>query len=200
MMSSLTSFRLLFALMLYGVAVLVIALTALTFHVWEAFLGDAVFPADCGLVFGAAVHRSDDPGPGIMRRTTTAARLVREGNVERLILSGGRGTTSVESEAAVMRGVAMRKGIDPEVITLEEESTSTWENLVHSRPLVADCVSIVGISDRYHLARIQYLAARQGWGTLPVYPADTPPDDLFLWKSVIREVFAMFYSMIIIPE
>jgi len=98
-----------------------------------------------------------------------------------------------------MRGVAMRAGIDPDAITLEEDSTSTWENLVYARPLISDCASIVGISDRYHLARIQYLAVRQGWGNLPVLPADTSPNDLFVVKSVIREVLALFYYMVITP-
>ena len=59
------------------------------------------------------------------------------------------------------------QGVDPDRITLEEEATSTWENLVYARPLVSDCSSIVGISDRYHLARIQYLAELQDWGSYP---------------------------------
>lgn len=187
--------RLLLPLAIYAGAAFLVPLVALTFRVWEAFPGDAAFPVECGLVFGAAVHRIDDPGPGIMRRTATAARLVHEGNIERLIFTGGRGAASNESEAAVMRGVAMRKGVDPDVITLEEQATSTWENLVYARPLVADCSSIVGISDRYHLARIRYLAELQGWGELPVYPADNPPNDAFTIRSVAREVVAMLYYM-----
>ncbi|MEK7563677.1 MAG: YdcF family protein [Patescibacteria group bacterium] len=190
-------FRLVLTLFFYGFVVLFLATTALTFRVWEAFPGDAVFPAECGLVFGAAVHRTDDPGPGITRRTSTAARLVHEGMVDRLIFTGGRGAASNESEAAVMRAVAMRRGVDPDRITLEEEATSTWENLVYARPLVSDCSSIVGISDRYHLARIQYLAELQDWGELPVYPADNPPNDAFTIRSVMREVAAMLYYMLI---
>lgn len=189
--------RPLLTLSFYAGIALFLATAALTFRVWEAFPGDAVFPAECGLVFGAAVHRTDDPGPGITRRTSTAARLVHEGMVDRLIFTGGRGAASNESEAAVMRGVAMRRGVDPDRIMLEEQATSTWENLVYARPLVSDCASIVGISDRYHLARIQYLAALQGWGELRVYPADNPPNDAFTIRSVAREVVAMLYYMLI---
>ncbi|TSC98140.1 MAG: Uncharacterized protein Greene101449_996 [Candidatus Peregrinibacteria bacterium Greene1014_49] len=98
-----------------------------------------------------------------------------------------------------MRSVAMRNGIDPDIIALEEESTSTWENLVYSRPLIKECASIVGISDRYHLARIQYLAEIQGWGNLPVYPADNPPNDAFTLRSMLREVAAMLYYMLVSP-
>ncbi|OGJ59507.1 hypothetical protein A2881_01485 [Candidatus Peribacteria bacterium RIFCSPHIGHO2_01_FULL_55_13] len=191
--------RLFFTACLYGGLALAIAILALTARILIAFEGDAFLPVECGLVFGAAVHRTDDPGPGITRRTSTAARLVHEGMVDRLIFTGGRGAASNESEAAVMRGVAMRRGVDPAIITLEEEATSTWENLVYARPLVADCASIVGISDHYHLARIQYLAQLQGWGKLPVYPADTPPNDAFTIRSVAREVAAMLYYMVVAP-
>lgn len=189
--------RLVLSVVLYLGLALAIATFSLTARVILAFPGDAVLPAECGLVFGAAVHRTDDPGPGIMRRTSTAARLVHEGMVERLIFTGGRGAASNESEAAVMRGVAMRKGIDPDVITLEEQAASTWENLVYARPLVSGCRSIVGISDRYHLARIQYLADLQGWGKLTVFPADNPPNRLFMIRSVTREVIALLYYMVV---
>ncbi|TSC98139.1 MAG: hypothetical protein Greene101449_995 [Candidatus Peregrinibacteria bacterium Greene1014_49] len=84
-------FRLILTTAIYGGLVTGIILTALTERIVLAFPGDAVFPVECGLVFGAAVHRSDDPGPGIMRRTVTAARLVHEGKIERLIFTGGRG-------------------------------------------------------------------------------------------------------------
>ena len=177
-----------------------IVLGALTFRILHASVGIGALSAECGLVFGAAVHRTDDPGPGIMRRTATAARLVREGRLERLIFTGGKGEASNDSEAAVMRAVAMRQGIDPDLMTLEEQSTSTWENLVYSRPLVADCDSIIAVSDGYHLARIRYMADLQGWGTLPTFPADNPPNGEFLFRSVIREIAAMLYYMTILPR
>jgi uncharacterized SAM-binding protein YcdF (DUF218 family) len=193
-------FRFLLPWTVLAAIAVIVAIAALTLRVWDAFPGDAIFPVECGLVFGAAVHSGDDPGPGIMRRTATAARLMREGKVQRLIFSGGRGEESSQSEAAVMRRVAMRAGVDPDLILLEEESTSTWENLVYARPLVEDCGSIVGISDRYHLARIQYFAKIQGWGNLPAYPADNPPNDAFIIRSVIREILAMFYYMLVPPQ
>jgi uncharacterized SAM-binding protein YcdF (DUF218 family) len=172
---------------------------ALAFRVLHTSAGSGNLPVECGLVFGAAVHRTDDPGPGIMRRTATAARLMKQGSVERLILTGGKGEVSNESEAAVMRAVAMRLGIDPDMIALEEQSTSTWENLVYSRPLVAECNSIIAISDGYHLARIRYLAELQGWGTLQTFPADNPPTGTFLTRSVLREIAAMLYYMTVVP-
>jgi len=174
---------------------LVVAL-ALVARVVLAFSPAASLPADCALVFGAAVHWDDVPGPGILRRTITAAKLMREGKVHRLILSGGRGDLHHQSEAEIMRRVAIREGVDPERIVLEDQSRSTWENLVYARPLLEDCTSVVAVSDAYHLARIRYLAAAQGWGSLSTYPASDLPRGTFLLRSVTREVSALLYFMV----
>ncbi len=162
--------------------------------VWSSFEGsDTTFPVDCAVVFGAAVRKGSEPGPGITRRTETAAKLYREGKVQKLVLTGGKGSGMKASEAAVMRGVAMLSGVSPEDIVLEEESQSTWENLEFSYPLVEDCESVIAVSDRYHLARIESIARQQGWGTLATYPAESPPFLLFELKSAIREALGIVY-------
>ncbi|MFA7681520.1 MAG: YdcF family protein [Candidatus Peribacteraceae bacterium] len=170
-------------------------LLVLTTYVYSQFDGTAGETpiAQCALVFGAAVRSLDEPGPGITRRTLTAVNIYQDGGVERLILSGGKGSATQESEAAVMRKVAMLAGVDPQVIRIEDTSRSTWENLQNSRPLLADCQSIVAVSDRYHLARILYLAHVQGWGDLQTYPAAAHPYWLFEFKSSLREAVAILY-------
>lgn len=153
----------------------------------------------CGLVFGAAVHRNSLPGPGIARRVETAARLYREGFLQHIILSGGKGEEGVASEAQVMRDVALEDGIPKGDLTLEGDSRSTWENLKYSRPLTGSCVTVIGISDRYHLARITFLARLQGWGSLQTFPSDLEPPWPFEMKSIAREVAAMVYYIILSP-
>ena len=109
-----------------------------------------------------------------------------------LFLSGGKADDQHMSEAAVMRAVALDLGVDPVDIVTEDRSRSTWENLANTMPLMGSCDSIVGISDRYHLARIQYLARNQGWEGLRVHPAGEAPP-LFELRSAVREVFALLY-------
>jgi uncharacterized SAM-binding protein YcdF (DUF218 family) len=148
----------------------------------------------CGLVFGAAVHRDSVPGPGIERRVATAARLYGEELLQHIILTGGKGDVFMKSEADVMREVALRDGISRKDITLETASMSTWENLKNSKPLTGSCATIVAISDNYHLARIGFMAERQGWGSrLKTYPADTGAPWYFQVKSILREVGALLY-------
>ncbi len=164
--------------------------------------GNALFPADCAMVFGAAVYGYDVPGPAIVRRVSTAVDLVREGRVERLILTGGvgRGTGVSASEASVMRTEAMRQGIPSDKIVMEEQSHTTDENLLFSRPLAKTCKSVVGVSDGYHLSRIRLLAWQQGWENFTVAPTELTPPAASETRSIIREVFAFLYYGLHIRE
>jgi len=152
---------------------------------------------NCAIVFGAAVHRNSLPGPGITRRVSTAARLYREGILQHIILSGGKGEEGMASEAEVMRDVAIADGIPEGDLTLEGNSRSTWENLAYSRPLTGSCTTVLAISDRYHLARISFLARVQGWGGLSTIPSDMEASWYFEWKSIGREVVAILYYFIL---
>lgn len=172
-----------------SVVLVVITVIALIGHVVSQFDGNAVFPADCAVVFGAAVHGTGTAGPGITRRVTTAANLYQNGDVQKLFLTGGKGDENKESEAHVMRKVALLHGVDPEDIILEEQAKSTIENIMLTSPLMSDCNSIVGISDRYHLARIAYL------GDIQTHPATTLPTRAFEVRAILREVAAFLYTI-----
>lgn len=147
----------------------------------------------CGLVFGAAVRRNARPGPGIARRIATAARLYKQGVLQHIIVSGGKGEGMDASEAEVMRTTAIEEGIPATAITLEGESRSTWENLLFSRPLTGSCATVIAISDRYHLARITYLARAQGWEDVRTLPSDRSAPWYFEIRSIGREVAAIIY-------
>ncbi|MFH1670559.1 MAG: YdcF family protein [Patescibacteria group bacterium] len=171
------------------------------------------YPVECGLVFGAAVGKGSTPSAALTRRVEKAAELYNAKYITTIILSGGKGSEWQESEAAVMRKVAMLNGVDPDDIVLEEESTSTWENLEFSKSIIDEhCgarperderseesrrvdgrTAIVAISDRYHLARILQLAKLQNWGDLQSAPAVRSPSPLSETKSVLREAVGIIY-------
>lgn len=182
-------------LVLFGVFCVIglIGLLAVLGHIYSRFDGTAAFPVDCAVVFGAAVYGSSLPGPAIVRRVGAAAELYREGSVKRIILSGGKGAGNRQSEAQVMLTQAVAQGIAREDIVLEQESHSTWENLLYSRPLTEGCLSTVGVSDRYHLARIELLARRQGWDDLTTAPAGGELIRSFETRSLLREIVAFIY-------
>jgi len=168
----------------------------LFFFVLSHFNDTATFPVDCAVVFGAAVHGIDNAGPGITRRVTTAVDLYHDDKVGTLFFSGGKGDEFKDSEAMVMRKVALLQGVDPEDIVLEETATSTIENIEFTLPLLQQrgCTSVVGISDRYHLARISVLARIYGINGLQTYPSDIDSDTMFELKATFREVLAFGYT------
>lgn len=172
--------------------------------VFAGMTGNGVDKAECGIVFGAGVVPLRDSlgnvvgsvaGPGIERRTETAAELYGQNKLKKLILTGGKGEGMRRSEAAVMRDVAVQHGVDPLDIIIEEQATSTRENLLFSRPLTKDCESVLAISDAFHLSRIRFLAWQQGW-SLPTYPVEETIDPWFEVRSIIREALGiLFYSV-----
>ncbi len=173
--------------------------------VWLRFDGNAVFPVDCGLVFGAGVwplynseHQMIDavPGPGIRRRVQAAATLFHEGKVGRLIMTGGTGDGMLKSEAQVMRDYALSLGVPVLAIDIEEQSHSTWQNLQNTRHLTSQCNTLVGISDRYHLARIEVLSAMSGRRIL-VYPAARSVKTFELYSAVRESLLLM--GLILFP-
>lgn len=186
-----------FLLIVGGVCIVSCALLFVTVYIVirTHFDGSGTLPADCAIVFGAAVYGYDTPGPAIVRRIGKAATLYRDGSINRFIFSGGvgKGSGLSDSEASVMRAEAERLGVRATDIILESNSHSTWENLLFARPLTVGCESVVGISDQFHLARIEFLAWRQGWGTLGTIPSEDRPPAISERASVIREMFAMVY-------
>ncbi|MDD3897202.1 MAG: YdcF family protein [Candidatus Peribacteraceae bacterium] len=180
-------------------SLLACAILAANLFVWFGLMvlaargGSAVFPAECGIVFGAAVRFDGTAGPSSLRRVQTAATLYRDGQIERIFMTGGRGEGMRFSEAEVMSSVALEEGVDPAAIVLEENARSTWENLLFVKPLVEDCSSTVAISDGYHLARIRLLAQKQGWGTLQTYPAEEHPPLRDAVRNIVREVLGLGY-------
>jgi len=177
-------------------AALAVTLAALMIFVTTEFGGNALFPAECGVVFGTAVHGKNTAGPGITRRTATAAGLLKEGKLLKLYLTGGRGSETQDSEASVMRKVAMLEGVAPEKITTEDRSTSTLENVQYVKELTKDCDGVVAVSDRYHLARIEYLAKRYDWN-VQTFPASDVAPWPFELKSVAREAVGLLYYFVV---
>ena len=157
------------------------------------FDGNAVFPVDCGLVFGAAISGRNTAGPAIVRRVDGAAELWKNEQIQTLILTGGKGDSWRLSEAAVMRQQAIRDGVDGRDILLEDSARSTKENLEKSLDIVREnCDSVVAISDQYHLARIRLLAKKAGWGSIATYGVPDRPERGES-RSIVREWAAYLY-------
>jgi len=92
------------------------------------------------------------------------------------VLSGGKGADEDISEARCMYDQLTGKGIDKGRLILEDQSTSTRENIRLSVDLLKERGlgdEVVLISGEYHVARLMYYASQLSVRT-GAYPSSTP--------------------------
>src|SRR3990172_11669873 len=109
---------------------------------------------DVAVVLGAAVRAGGLPSASLARRVHHAARLVPEGVVTHLLLTGGIGKHP-PSEAELMRRLAEDDGVPASRIVLEERATTTLESAAYCAPIIAarGWRQVLLVTDRYHLPR-----------------------------------------------
>ena len=112
-----------------------------------------------GLILGAAVW-ADGPSPTLKRRTLHGAALYHAGKIDRIICCGGLGKHP-PSEAEAMAHLLQNEGIPTADIILEDQSTTTGENIANALPLL-DTSSVTIITDWYHAPRACLVARRAG--------------------------------------
>lgn len=88
------------------------------------------------IVHGAAL-RGIMPSNILIQRLNKAHRLwKRQGKQATIVVSGGKGSDEVASEASVMAAYLKNLGVPAASLLLEDTSTNTWENLVFSKKLI----------------------------------------------------------------
>lgn len=106
------------------------------------------------IVLGFPSGRDDRPSFMQRYRTRIAVRSRNPEALRSVLVFTGRTPNRSgrhRSEAAVMADYAVhRLGVDPADVVLEEEATTTWENIARSIPLVRDFTTLLIASDTFH--------------------------------------------------
>ncbi|MCA9932223.1 MAG: YdcF family protein [Anaerolineales bacterium] len=120
---------------------------------------DETRPADAAIVLGAAVF-GNRPSPVLRERINHAITLYEQGIVSTIIFTGGVGYRDTLSEARVSANYAIAQGIPTDAILLEDQSTSTRENLINVQSIAADhnLHSFLIVSTPFHMKRALSLA------------------------------------------
>ena len=118
------------------------------------------------VVLGAKVN-ADGPSVSLWDRICGAYEYMEEHPEVIAIVSGGQGTDEPITEAECMYRELVGLGIDPKRIWVEDEATSTWENLHFSLDLIEEKTGVrptkLGVlSSEYHLFRASLFAKACG--------------------------------------
>lgn len=145
-----------------------ITVTVLVVH---GFAASAEIPANTpAVVLGCAVN-GEKPSAMLKKRIDAAYDYLTENPQAVCILSGGKGDGENISEALCMYNALTEKGIVPERLYLEENSTTTAENMQYSKQILSEKGlgdTVVLITTDFHQFRAGLLAEKQALQTYKV--------------------------------
>ena len=117
-----------------------------------------------------------------------------------IIVSGGQGADEPTTEAFAMAEYLIEQDIPSEHILLEDNSHSTYENLIYSKALMEEHElegDILVVSNGFHLSRIQMLCQRIWDSTTEISTLAAPTSHIpSLLKMYVREPLALVKSFI----
>lgn len=177
--------------------VLAAAITGL--FVGTATLGDYEQEQDYVLVLGAKVNGTEPSQ--ILRQRIHAAHAYLVYHPDAIaILSGGQGSDEGISEAQCMFNELTALGVEPQRLWLEEQATSTWENLNYSLELIEQKTGsrpekIALVSNEFHLFRATTFAQECGVDSVGI-PAWTE-NRLHFVNYFLREIAGVWYYYIL---
>ncbi|MGE7946138.1 YdcF family protein [Lysinibacillus sp. NPDC093688] len=126
------------------------------------------------IVLGAKVKPGGIPSLSLKNRLEEAVKYLKKYPHVKVIVSGGKGEDEDRTEASVMLKYLQDNGIDANRVLVEDQSTSTYENLLFSKDLLPKGTKkITIVSNDFHLKRAKYLAESLGF-EVDVVAAKTP--------------------------
>jgi vancomycin permeability regulator SanA len=113
-----------------------------------------------GIVFGAGIHTDNTPTPILTDRVTAAAKLYKDGKVDKLLMSGDNRRRSY-NEPEVMKQLAIGLGVPATDIALDYAGRRTYDTCWRAVNVFGVDHAVL-VTQRYHMARALYLC--QGMG------------------------------------
>lgn len=129
------------------------------------------------LILGSGID-GDQPDIMLRDRLLKAIEYMNENPEVNAVCCGGKSPGKPYSEAEVMKMYLLRHGIDESRIYMDEQSTSTRENIVYARELL-DSIEGEGrplavCTSDFHVYRAKEFAKKEGLGEIEGLAAKTP--------------------------
>lgn len=117
------------------------------------------------IVLGSGLKNGDEVTPLLAGRVDKGIQAYKENTGSMLILSGGKGEDEKIAEGEAMKNYALQQGVPRENMIVENQSTTTQENLLFSKKLInqdGNRGNVLIVTNRYHLLRALLLAKNLG--------------------------------------
>ena len=126
------------------------------------------YDKDALIILGCGLRKDGTPTPLLAGRVERALRFYREqlektGKAPVLIPSGGQGPNEVISESDSMRAYMLEQGVPEEHILQEDQSESTYENMLFSKKVMEEegiRGNVAFATTNYHVFRSGLMARR----------------------------------------
>jgi uncharacterized SAM-binding protein YcdF (DUF218 family) len=157
---------------------------------------DNPIKSDAIIVLGSKAYYGDDFNPCLQARVNHAVELYEKNLASKIIMSGGDDAPGGPNEALAMQQMAEELDVKRDDILLEQKSTSTYENLKFSKPIMErhNLSTAIIVTEKFHNYRADMVASEVN---LPhtLSPTSSPCWDKwkFLSKYFLREPIALIY-------
>ena len=147
------------------------------------------------VIFGC---KAEPWGPSelLRDRLDTALDYLEEHPDMKVVVTGGQGSDEPVTEAQCMYDYLTAHGVEPGRLILEDQASNTAENFALSKPLLYEAGvdpaegRVAVVTNDFHIARAELIAAREGYGDVAGIPAPLPWVHLEI-NYTLREAFAM---------
>ncbi len=169
----------------YGLGIPILSVFVITSFIGINYFDRVQKPADCAVIFGAAVWRDDVPSYPLYDRILGGIELYQQKKVNCLVLSGGPSIYG-KHEVDVMKKLMREVHIPASKMILDYNGINTRATIKH---LEKD-KSYIFVSNDFHLARIKLFAWRYGLHKAQFYPVT------YHYGRYIKEPYFIFREIL----
>ena len=165
---------------------------------WVVYDGFRPFKgkADLAIVLGTTAFADGSLSPWLQGRADEALRLVRNGQVTKIMVSGGTGTSDYP-EGDAMRNYLVQKGVNNDSIIVDNYGDNTWFTASNFAKLdsAEKYKRVVVVTSFYHIVRTKWITGKLGKVT--TYGASSASFFCADWHGLAREFFAYYIDRLL---
>ena len=143
---------------------------------------------DAILILGHRLEPDESPSEDQIRRIDCAVEHWKQTNAPMIMPCGGLTPGHTHTEAEVMRGLLIDRGVPAEIIHLEDRSRITIENILNAVALLGEGKRVALVTSDYHVERALDDCRRAGldaYGVGAVTPEGEYRDQMYAQEARI---------------